>query len=282
MRRYLIERAGVKVTVRVKSAAAAELVEDALAGMRAKPVSKAQGIKLTVGGDEGGWQLRDHSTDVRRKLPNPGDLIYHLTDRIVFHIADQASGSHCLHAAAVSHHANALVIPANSGAGKSTFTSWLVANGFDYITDELIIVDADQKIDGLARPIQIKAHGIAAIEPLLKIPEAIYPGKLANAVPVTALGGNTSELAQHRLGLMIFPRYKKGAPYSFEKLSSAQAGMNLMANHVNARNLEGHGFRAMMAMIRATPCYALEYGGFDSLPSDFAAELKALLMPQGI
>ena len=50
-----------------------------------------------------------------------------------------------------------------------------------------------------------------------------------------------------------------------------------MANHVNARNLEGHGFKAMMQMIRNTNCYALEYGGFDCLPNDFSQQLKTLV-----
>jgi len=276
MTRWLIERAGIQITVRAKSAASKQLVEAALAGMRAVKVNKAQGVKLTVGGKAEDWQLRDHSNDVRRKIAHAGDLIYHLTDRIVFHVADQANNKHCLHAASVSQHNNALVIPANSGAGKSSFTTWLVAQGFDYITDELILVGEEQMIDGIARPIQIKPHGIAAIEHLLDSPDSIYTGNLANAVPISSLGGEISESAEHRLSLVIFPQYKKGLEFSFTQLSSADAGMRLMANHVNARNLEGHGFRAMMQLIRQTPCYALEYGGFNKLPLDFVEQLKQL------
>ena len=282
MTRWLIERAGVQITVRAKSDAAKKLVEVALQGMRPERIAKAQGIKLTVSGNQDEWRLQDHSNDVRRKIANSGDLIYHLTDRIVFHIADKVSNKHCLHAASVSYNSNALVIPANSGAGKSSFTSWLVANGFDYITDELILMDDNFRIDGLARPIQIKSHGIAAIQHLLveKDPQqgpAFYPGKMANAVPVSSLGGQTSEASEHQLKLMIFPHYKKSAEFEFKKLSSAEAGMSLMANHVNARNLEGHGFKAMMKMIRQTQCYSLEYGGFNRLPNDFPKQLKDLL-----
>ncbi len=277
MQRWLIDRAGVKITVRAKSDATKQLVEVALAGMRPESIGKAQGIKLTVTGEEGDWHLRDHHSDIQRKLANPGDLIYHLTDRIVFHIADKVSEKHCLHAAAVSYKSRALVIPANSGAGKSSFTTWLVANGFDYITDELILIDNDLTIDGLGRPIQIKAHGIDAVQSQLNSIDGIYKGKLANAVPVSSLGGEVSELAEHPLGLLVFPQYKKDLEYSFTKLSSADAGMRLMANHVNARNLEGHGFKAMMQMIRNTPCYSLDYGGFDKLPNDFSAQLKSLV-----
>ena len=85
-------------------------------------------------------------------------------------------------------------------------------------------------------------------------------------------------MSSHALGAILFPQYTQGAGYSLAKLSSADAGMRLMANHVNARNLEGHGFRAMMQLIRNTDCYALEYGGFDTLPNDFADQVKSLLM----
>jgi serine kinase of HPr protein (carbohydrate metabolism regulator) len=282
MPRWLIERAGVQITVRAKSDAARKLVEVALQGMRPERVSKAKGIKLTISGGEDEWRLQDHSNDVKRKIAHSGDLIYHLTDRIVFHIADKVSDKHCLHAASVSYNGNALVIPANSGAGKSSFTTWLVANGFDYLTDELILMDDDFRIDGLARPIQIKSHGIEAIQHLLveKDPQegpTFYPGNMANAVPASSLGGQTSEAAEQQLKLMIFPQYKKGAEFEFKKLRSAEAGMSLMANHVNARNLEGHGFKAMMKMIRQTQCYALEYGGFNRLPKDFPQQLRDLL-----
>ena len=282
MLRWKIERAGVVIIVAVDSASE-PLVAAALAGMRAQRVPAQQAaeteqIELSVSASDGAWVLHDAASDLTRSLDQPGDLIYHLTDRIVFHVADNAQQAHCLHAAAVADNGRALVVPADSGAGKSTFTTWMVTQGFDYITDELILIDELQRVDGLARPIQIKPNGIDAVKPLLQNSATIYPGKLANAVPITSLAGGVSELPSHALGAILFPQYTRGVSYSLRKLTSADAGMRLMANHVNARNLEGHGFRAMMALIRATDCYALEYGGFDTLPNDFADQVKSLLM----
>ena len=277
MTRWLIDRAGVKLTIKTKSERAKVLINSAFEGMQTESVKKVQGIKLSVKRDDGEWVLEDHHANLRRKLKLPGDLIYHLTDRIVFHLADKAQGVHCLHAAAVAKGGRALVIPANSGAGKSTFTTWLCANGFDYLTDELILIDSERQLHGLARPIQIKPHGIDAVQELIIDQEKVQPGKFANALPVSCVGGKVSDELQHQLALFVFPQYKKGADYSFAKLSSAEAGMRLMANHVNARNLEGHGFREMMDIIRNTPCYALEYGGFTTLPDDFADQIESLL-----
>jgi len=277
MARWLIDMAGVKVTVKARKGAAKNIVELALAAIPTERVSSTRGIKLSVKHDDGAWELIDHSNKLRRKLTAPGDVIYHLTDRIVFHIADQAGGVHCLHAAAVAQNNCALVIPANSGAGKSSFTTWSVAQGFGYVSDELILLTDDGQLEGVARPIQIKAHGLAAVDHLIKDKSLVQKGKFVTALPIACLGGAHVAVAKQQLTAMLFPKYKKGSEFSFERLSAAVAGMNLMANHVNARSLEGHGFRAMMNLIRSTPCYSLEYGGFDKLPTDFPNQLQALL-----
>jgi len=276
---WLIDKANVQVSVKTKSKEAHELINIALSAMQPQRVNKAQGIKITVKYRDNEWHIDDRSEGLSRKLNASGDLIYHLTDRIVFHIANQAKSAHCLHAASVAKNGSAMMIPANSGAGKSTFTTWLASNGFDYITDELILIDADRQLEGIARPIQIKANGIDAIKSLVKKPELIQTGKFANALPLECLGAKVSEQHKHRLALVVFPQYRQGAAYSFCELSSAAAGMRLMANHVNARNLQGHGFREMMAIIRSTQCYSLDYGGFDTLPSDFSRQLESLLNP---
>ena len=277
MARWLIDMAGVKVTVVAKDERAIELVTLALSAMHTESVSKAQGIKLSLRYDDGAWELTDHSNNLERRLEQTGDVIYHLTDRIVFHVADKAEGSHCLHAASVSKGGNAIVVPANSGAGKSTFTTWLAANDFDYLTDELILLDDHGGLTSIARPIQIKSHGLDAISHLISEFSLVQKGKFANALPIDCLSGRAAQ-GDQKLALFIFPKYLKGSEFSFAELSSAEAGMRLMANHVNARNLDGHGFKAMMKLIRETPSYALQYGGFDTLPGDFSKQLGKLLL----
>jgi len=276
LKRWLIDVAGVKITVMAKPGPAEDLVNVALSAMQTERDAKTQGIKLSVKYDDGAWELTDHSNNLERRLDQTGDLIYHLTDRIVFHVADKSEGAHCLHAAAVSKNGRAIVVPANSGAGKSTFTTWLAANDFDYLTDELILVDGAGNLEAIARPIQIKSHGLEAIDHLISDHTQVKKGKFANALPISSLAGAVAE-GNQVLGLFVFPKYAKGAEFSMTKLTSAEAGMRLMANHVNARNLEGHGFRAMMELMRTTPSYALEYGGFDTLPKDMVMQLNERL-----
>lgn len=276
MHRWLINMAGVQITVCATDARAHELAECVLSAMPVAHVEKSLGVELRLSYAGAQWLLIDGSDNKRYQLEQSGDAIYHLSDRIVFHIANNTDKAHCLHAAAVAKGSSALVVPANSGAGKSSFCTWLVAQGLEYMTDELILLDQSGWLEGVARPIQIKSHGIAAIKHLLVRPELVRHGRLANALPPRSLGASSAREPK-KLAAFIFPNYKAGHGFAFNELSSADAGMRLMANHVNARNMEGHGFRAMMAIIKNTRCYALDYGGFETLPADFLGQLTALL-----
>jgi len=280
MARWLIDKAGVQITVKTKGKQAKELVAAALANIQTREVKTSRGVRIRLSRDQDDWVLEDKSSNIKRKLARTGDVVYHFSDRIVFHIADKAKDVHCLHAASVSYQGQALVIPANSGAGKSTLTTWLVSQGFDYLTDELILLYPDGHIEGLARPIQIKHHGIEPVEPFIVDRDLVYEGKQVSAIPVAALSNARALESAKGIALFVFPQFEKGIGFSFVQLSSAKAGMKLMSNHVNARSLEGHGFSTMMEVIRNTNSYALDYGGFSDLPTDFKAQLETLLMPQ--
>ncbi len=268
MHSWALEYAGVEISLESGSYEAIELIEQALVGLNMWPSRQSNAIRIGLERRNDGWLLKDHYSNLELEIALLGDVIYHLTDRLVFHVANNASHRHCVHAAAVGINGKSIVIPASSGAGKSTFTCWLVANGFKYISDELVLVDESGAMNGVARPIQIKASGLHAIQPLLKEGSKMYAGKQANAIPVSAIGGEFCD-ADSRLAAFVFPTYSAGTGYDFKRLDSANAGMKLMSNHVNARNLDGHGFKAMMALIRKHPCFELEYGGFECLPSNF-------------
>lgn len=275
---WSIDMAEVQLTISVEGDKSIALVDLALSAMKPENVFCASAIQLSVKDKNDGYELIDHADQVQWQLGKPGDLIYHLTDRIVFHLADKSKGVHCLHAAAVAKNGRAIVIPANSGAGKSTFTTWLVTQGFDYLSDELILIDAAYKLMGVARPIQIKQSGLQAIDKLVKCKDQVQPGDFATALPISCLGSEVRKMEPQALSMFIFPHYLKGAEFSFQKLSSAEAGMALMSNHVNARNIEGHGFSAMMKLVRRTPCFSLEYGGFTTLPPNFTEQLSTILI----
>ena len=255
-----------------------DLVQNGLADLRLVQASGPQGVELQLSGlEDGNWVLKDGELSLERRIARTGDVLYHLSDRIIFHLADKVQKKHCLHAAAVTIGESAIVIPAKSGAGKSSLTAWLVANHCPYITDELIMVDNAHFIQGIARPIQIKSNGLDAVRPLLVEGAPIQYGSLANAITAHTLGGRVAVNEPISIGLFLFPQYDKSAQFEFQRLSSAEAGMSLMSNHVNARNLPNHGFKTMMQLVRQTPCYSLRYGGFSCLPAHFVQQLEQMV-----
>lgn len=227
--------------------------------------------------NEDTWILRDLSDDSSQTVTMPGDLAYFLSDKIIHHFANLAEGGHCLHAACVAKGDNALIIPANSGQGKSTLTCWLLANGFDYVTDELVFVDDHGVLQGVPRLLQIKPTGTGAVFPLMQDSDAMIPGAHASGVPARAFGASVSDSSKLRLKAVLFPSYSADFDYCFEPVTRGEAAMQLMGTHVNARNLDAHGFRAMSQLAREVPGYKLEYGGFDCLPEDYVERLQELL-----
>jgi len=269
---WSIERLGKKVSVTFsKGIDVDELFGPLFADFQLHVAHQAEDVLLEVFAQGSGWVIADIKLGETRHVQTTGDLVYFLSDKIIYHLIDRIDIGHCIHAACVAKGEQAFVLPANSGSGKSSFTCWLVANGFDYISDELTIFLESGKISAIPRPIQIKSHGIAAIESLLSDRSQVLPGKFANAIAAKALGGQCSMLDEWQLSGMIFPQYSKEYEFSYESMDSASVAMQLMGSHVNARNLDSHGFRFMTEIARKTSAFKLEYGGFDYLPDSFTS-----------
>ena len=69
-----------------------------------------------------------------------------------------------LHAAAVGHKGIAILIPGATGSGKSSLAAWLLANGFDYLTDEIAILTDAGTILGLPRALVIKPGAAESVQ----------------------------------------------------------------------------------------------------------------------
>ena len=272
---WVIERLGQKVCVEFSKDVQIEAVFGPLfADFQLSRANKKGGVLLQINQQDQGWLIADAKCNESRKVNTLGDLVYFLSDKIIYHLIDRIDIGHCIHAACVAIGDKAFVLPANSGSGKSTFTCWLVANGFDYISDELTIFLESGKISAIPRPIQIKHHGVDAIKSLLQDYSQILVGDFANAISAKALGGQISDGHEWQLSGLIFPQYTKKSEFFYNPIDKASVVMQLMGSHVNARNLDSHGFRFMTELARKTPAFRLEYGGFDFLPDSF---LKMIL-----
>ena len=188
-------------------------------------------------------------------------------------LIDKNAGGMALHAAALSRNSRGILIPGQSGSGKTSLSTWLAARGFNYLTDEYVFIRHNTNtMEAFARPPNIKVRGIeAALEHFFdmdKHEDQTIQSKHVAMIPSRLL--NPENIQENpTVDLILFPRFRKNSNLKLEKLSKAKSGLALMESLVNARNLNGHGFTEAARLARDAPGYRLEYGGFDQLQEEF-------------
>lgn len=182
-----------------------------------------------------------------------------------------ASGSHTvIHSAVVERNGQALVMPGQPGAGKSTLCAALALGDWRLLSDELTIVSQSSgMVQAIPRPISLKGTSIALIGEQYPLADMTVPvtdthkGSIAYArAPSPAVA------ASHRstpIGYVVFPRFKSGTELVFEPLSRAAALTELMKNTFNVGLLGAEGFEALARAIVHAKCYAVEYGDLSSI-----------------
>jgi hypothetical protein len=191
-----------------------------------------------------------------------------LYDAVIYHLLNNADGGVALHAGAVAWRDRVMLLPGQSGAGKSTLTAWLTAQGSSYLTDELIFIPehVPGQIQFFSRPICLKSAALPLIKGMLDkehLPDIVEDCHGA-IVPHRLLNAHFSAI--HSMPeLMLLPSYEPGSSPTIEKISAARLCMSLVSCHVNARNLENHGFAQIVRLARVIPAYQIRYSGFQGL-----------------
>ncbi|MFW2441018.1 MAG: hypothetical protein ACN4GR_16800 [Arenicellales bacterium] len=191
-----------------------------------------------------------------------------LMDTSIFNLADKCSSGLLFHAACLSWKGKGIIMPAQSGHGKTTLSAWLLSNGFDYLTDELVYLPLESRQTMcFGRPLNVKYGAREIIDELLgdnKEDKSIVAGPIAMLVPPRLVRAD-NKTVEPEVDMVFFPRYRADTEFSLEKLSAAQTGMALMSCLVNARNLAGDGFPATVSLARKVPAYQLTYPSFEGV-----------------
>ena len=209
-----------------------------------------------------------------------------LFDQVIFHLLNHLKDGVALHSGAVVYQGKTILLPGQSGSGKSTVSAWLTSKHSScrcsYLTDELVVLPANdsEAVAPFPRPLCIKAGAIAAIRAIIPEngEEQILADKQGAVVPHRLLNPDFSFLVPS-VSLILFPTYQAGSPLQIEKISAARASALLMTCDVNARNLADHGFRQLVQLARSTPSYRIVYSSFadfnELLPDLFAQSVRS-------
>jgi len=130
-----------------------------------------------------------------------------------------------LHAAALYYKKIPLILPAVSGSGKSTFSTFLMENNFEFLSDDVIAIDKSGYVRPIPLAIAIKEGSWNVLEkngiPLANLPvhkrfdgqnlRFLLPKNIATeALPLEA-------------GYLVFPRYAAGEPTKIKPITTLEA-----------------------------------------------------------
>jgi hypothetical protein len=245
-------------------------VEKVLAGLRepatAPPVEHWYSLTPSADGT-GRVDVRRDGADVALDRW-PSDAVGWVV-RDVNRTAAEASSEHLLlHAGALEASGTGVLVPGSSGSGKSTLVAGLARAGLSYLTDELAALDLSSgHLQPYAKPITIKRgsfdvlgdmHPCAEADPLV--------GRGSGGEWQVPVGPGTSRAIGRPCapGIVVVPRYDRGATTALTPLTDTEAFLYLALNAVNLRSHGGAGTAALGKLITSCTCVALTMSDLDA------------------
>ena len=84
-------------------------------------------------------------------------ILEYLEYKIYTLLIHRLSNYYLIHAGVVAHKDKAILLPANSGGGKTTLIAGLIKNGFRYLTDEMCVIEPlTLKVYPFLKPLNMK------------------------------------------------------------------------------------------------------------------------------
>ena len=208
-----------------------------------------------------GYELAQDN-GARWQFPTEDDLLLFLMTSLLTSLNGECRSGLLFHAACVAEGERGILISNASGAGKSTLAAWLVAEGFQYLTDEVVIASVeDHSLRGLARSVGLKRGSRFVVDQWVQAdsdpglrtfrdgstwvdPELLHPNSVRT---------------QAQPQLLIAPQYTPNTAFTALPMSAGQATFHLMQHLVNARNFPDHGLGATAQLARRVVGYSLNY-----------------------
>jgi hypothetical protein len=186
-------------------------------------------------------------------------LVWDINRRVV----ETAGERLLLHAAAATRDGVAVIVPAVSGGGKSTLVAALVAAGFDYLSDEIVAIEAGPaRITGYHKAIALKegswplitagAPG-PAIAPFMAMTRYVTPEMLGSTVPEHAA----------RPGLVVVP-VRDAAFASPVEMHRAEALTVLAEQSFNFEEFGSTRLEILADVVRHSDCYRVSTANLDA------------------
>jgi hypothetical protein len=199
-----------------------------------------------------------------REAPDPEGLVMPL----VHDVNQRAVGDSellTIHAGGVEHEDAGLVFPGPTEAGKTTLVAGLVRAGFGYLTDEAVAIDREALlIRPYPKPLCLDPGSwplFPELEPRAELTTTSYKAD-EWPVPSEAIGPGARG-GSCRVGLIVFPRFERGARTALEPIRRAEALVELAKYTFGFKDQGRVALDPLADVVRRADCYRLTMGGLD-------------------
>lgn len=176
-----------------------------------------------------------------------------------------------IHAGVVAKNDKAIIFPAPPGSGKSTLTTYLMAQkGWRLLSDEMsLLIPESCEVMPLVKPVCLKNNSI-------DLARSWFPQTSFSTIAAATVKGNVAHLSppdsswrqRHRPALataVIFPRYRPSKSMEIYKLDKNQAFMMLAENTINLTLQSQLGFNTLVELIENTLQFEVHYSDVDEV-----------------
>lgn len=181
-------------------------------------------------------------------------------------LADQVTDRLLFHAGGVSKNGAGVIIPGESGSGKSSLTLALLEAGFEYFSDEVAVVDQGSgELHSFPKPVSIKNRTI--FPELSQQPDLWFGPEPDVQDAVWYLHpedlGATVAQKPAPVEYIVFRERRSGAS-KLEPLTPGEAMQRLIANSINLHRLGSNGFHLAADVVNEAQCFVLKSGDLAS------------------
>ena len=253
-----VESYGVRLDIRLDDASLMPAVRPLLPpGWREAEESPAD-VELALvrqgGSDSRFAVLYDAETIV-----SPVDLdiaLRFLEERIRGTVAVRAPDRIFIHAGVVAHEGRAVLLPADSFAGKTTLVAALVAQGAAYYSDEFAVVDPEGRVHPYPKLLSIRGGR----------------GEPPADVPASELGGSTGH-EPVPVALVALTSYRQGAVWDPKPLDRGASALALLSHTIPARQRPDEALHAVRKIAENGLCVASDRGEAEPVARELLAEI---------
>jgi hypothetical protein len=204
-----------------------------------------------------------------------------LHGQALFNAYSRADCLTAIHAAAISKGDVCIVLPANSGSGKSTLTAALVASGYGYCTDELVLLKQhSHSIQAASTAIGIKSGAWPVLQSfhpgLAGLPVCLRQDskQVRYLLPARqVLRENTAQ--SHLLHSLVFPRYRPASDTQLRQITPADALCRLTeAGYDVNGGLSAERVTELVDWITTVSCFELHFHDLHEAVARIGALMK--------